>query len=259
MEQRKKHFTTRAPKPRLPLQTGRKPVLEALHGSVTIEKIFILRSATGQEINEIKHLAREKNIPLSLVPIEKLNHLTTTQHQGVIAVTGVINYIEFQTAIDFVVSKGETPLFLLLDGVTDIRNIGAIARSALCLGAQAIVLPTSNSAMLNEEAVKSSAGALSKILICRIPSTPQAIDLCKLNGIQIIGTMMKGDTPVYKCNYTLPSLIIMGAEGNGISKDVIKRADNLIHIPMANNFDSLNVSVACGIILYEANKQRLTQ
>ncbi len=241
----------------LPLMIGRKPVLEALQQGTTIEKIFLLRSATGPEITAIKQLAREQNIPLSQVPVEKLNNLTKAQHQGIVAWTSLLQYVDLQNAISHVVEQGQTPLFMLLDGVTDVRTVGAIARTALCCGAQGIILPTSSSASLTEDAIKTSAGALKKILLCRIPSVPQAIDVMRLNGIQVLGTQMKGSIPVFEADLSSPCCIVMGAEDTGISKDVIKRADTLIRIPMAANFDSLNVSVAAGMILYEAMRQRL--
>jgi 23S rRNA (guanosine2251-2'-O)-methyltransferase len=241
----------------LPLLVGRKPVLEALELGTTIEKIFLLRTATGPEIAEIKLKAREFNIPISQVPVEKLDYMTKAQHQGIVAWTSLLQYIDLQAGISFVVEKGEVPLFLMLDGITDVRNVGAIARSALCCGAQGIILPTSHAASLTEEAIKTSAGALRKILLCRTPSVQQAMDVLRLNGIQILGTQMKGSVPVYESNLTIPSVIVMGAEDTGISKDVLKRADQLIRIPMVTNFDSLNVSVAAGMILYEALRQRL--
>jgi len=241
----------------LPLLIGRKPLLEALQQGTTIEKIFLLRSATGPEIVTIKQLAKERNIPVSQVPVEKLNNLTKAQHQGVVAWTSLLQYTDLQEAISFVVEQGQTPLFILLDGVTDVRNVGAIARTALCCGAQGIILPTSSSASLTEEAVKTSAGALHKILLCRTPSVPQAIDVLRLNGIQVLGTQMKGSVPVFETDMKGPSCVVMGAEDTGISKDVIRRADVLIRIPMAAAFDSLNVSVASGMILYEAMRQRM--
>ena len=241
----------------LPLLVGRKPVLEALEQGTAMEKIFLLRTATGADINTIKKLAKDLNIPVSQVPVEKLDYLTKVQHQGVVAWTSLLNYIDLQEGISYVVEQGQTPLFLMLDGVTDVRNVGAIARSALCCGAQGIILPTSHAASLTEDAIKTSAGALRKILLCRTPSVQQAMDVLRLNGIQILGTYMKGSVPVYESNLNIPTVVIMGAEDTGISKDVLKRADQLIHIPMVNSFDSLNVSVAAGMVLYEAMRQRL--
>ncbi len=241
----------------LPILIGRKPVLEALHDGTTIEKLFVLRSATGEEMGKIKKMAHERNIPISVVPVEKLNRLTKAQHQGVVAWTSLLEYVDLQSAISHVVEKGETPLFVLLDGVTDVRNVGAIARSALCCGAQGIILPTSSSASLTEDAIKTSAGALKKILLCRVTSVPQAIDILRLNGISVLGTEMKGSVPVHEADMIIPSCIVMGAEDKGISKDVLRRADALIHIPMSKSFDSLNVSVAAGMVLYEAQRQRI--
>lgn len=244
-------------KPSLPLIIGRKPLLEALQQGTAIEKIFLLRNATGEEINHIKKLAKERDIPLSQVPVEKLNNFTKAQHQGVVAWTSILSYTELQDAISHVVEQGETPLFVLLDGVTDVRNVGAIARSALCCGAQGLILPTSSSASLTEEAVKTSAGALRRILLCRTPSVSQAIDVLRLNGIQVLATQLQGSQPVYKADFTMPSCIVMGAEDKGIGNEVKKLADAFIHIPMVSNFDSLNVSVATGMILYEAMRQRI--
>lgn len=241
----------------LPLLIGRKPILEALQNGTAIEKIFILRTATGEEVNNIKKLARERNIPLSQVPEEKLNNMTRTTHQGVVAYTSLLEYVELQDAVSHVIEQGEVPLFILLDGVTDTRNVGAIARTALCCGAHGLILPTSSSASLTEEAIKTSAGALKNILLCRTPSVEQAIDVLRLNGVQVAGTQMKGSVPVHKTDLTAPTCIVMGAEDTGISKDVLKRADVLIHIPMSGNFNSLNVSVATGMVLYEAMRQRL--
>ena len=241
----------------LPVLIGRKPVLEALEQGTAIEKIFLLRSATGPEVSAIKNSARTNNVPLALVPIEKLDGLTRSQHQGVVAITSLLRYVELQDGISYVVDQGKTPLFLMLDGVTDVRNVGAIARSALCCGGQALVLPTSHAVTLNEDAVKTSAGALNKIILCRVPSVQQAIDIFRLNGIQVLGTQMKGSVPVYESDLKIPSVVVMGAEDTGISKEVLKRADQLIRIPMASNFDSLNVSVAAGMIMYEALRQRL--
>ncbi len=243
----------------LPLLVGRKPVLEALEQGVTIEKIFLLRTATGTDVAAIKQKARELNIPVSQVPVEKLDYLTKVQHQGVVAWTSLLQYTDLQAGISYVVEKGEVPLFLMLDGVTDVRNVGAIARSALCCGAQGIILPTSHAASLTEEAIKTSAGALRKILLCRTPSVQQAMDVLRLNGIQILGTQMKGSVPVFESDLTIPTVVVMGAEDTGISKDVLKKADQLIRIPMVTNFDSLNVSVAAGMIMYEALRQRMLQ
>jgi len=238
---------------------GRMPLLEALRNGDAIEKIFMLRTATGDEIQNIKQLAKQKLIPVSQVPVEKLNQLTKSAHQGVVAWAGLVQYLDLQDVISFVTEKGQTPLLLLLDGLTDVRNVGAIARTALCCGAHALILPASNSAALTEEAIKTSAGALRQLMLCRIPSVEQALDVLSMNGIHVKATAMKGSVPVYKSDFTIPSCIVMGAEDTGISTSVKKRADEYVHIPMAKAFDSLNVSVAAGMMLYEAMKQRLVR
>ena len=231
--------------------------MEALQRGQYIEKLFLLRTATGTEIHAIKQYAHQVAIPISMVPAEKLDSFTKVAHQGVVAITALIPYYDLQTIISNVVEAGEVPLMLLLDGVKDVRNVGAIARTAWCCGVQALILPTSHSASLTEEAIKTSAGALNQIKVCRAVSVPQAIDTLKLNGIQLLGTQMHSSTPVYQSELTLPTCIVLGGEDTGISKDVLKRADSLIHIPMYNKFDSLNVSVAAGMILYEVVKQRM--
>ncbi len=246
----------RPPRPSLPLLTGRKPVLEALSGGTAIEKIFLLRSSTGEEVAAIRRLARERDVPLAFVPVEKLDALTRGAHQGVVALAGLLNYTDLQSGISHAVESGDTPLFILLDGVTDVRNIGAIARTALCCGAQALILPTSHAPTLGDEAVKTSAGALQKLTLCRAPSVEGAVETLRLNGIAVVGTYLRGSIPVYEADLSGPVCIVMGAEDTGISKDVIRRADTLVRIPMPGMFDSLNVSVAAGMILYEAVRQR---
>jgi 23S rRNA (guanosine2251-2'-O)-methyltransferase len=243
------------PKP-LRLIIGRNPVVEALTGGTAIEKIFLLRSASGEDINTIKRLAAQLNIPLTQVPGEKLDRFTKTNHQGVVALAGLLQYVELQDGISHVVDSGATPLLIMLDGVTDVRNIGAIARTAWCSGVQGLILPTSHAATLGEDAIKTSAGALNKIMLLRSPSVQQAMDVMRLNGIQILGTELRASIPVYEADFSGPTCIVMGAEDKGISKEVIKRADTLIHIPMATKFDSLNVAVATGMVLYEAMRQR---
>jgi 23S rRNA (guanosine2251-2'-O)-methyltransferase len=240
----------------LRLIVGRNPVVEALTGGTAIEKIFLLRSASGEDISKIKRLAAQLNIPLAQVPQEKLDRFTKAQHQGVVALAGLLQYVELQDGISHIVESGATPLLVMLDGVTDVRNIGAIARTAWCCGVQGLILPTSHAATLGEEAIKTSAGALNKIMLLRTPSAQQAMDVLRLNGIQVLGTELRASIPVHEADFSAPTCIVMGAEDKGISKEVIKRADKLIHIPMATKFDSLNVSVATGMVLYEAMRQR---
>ncbi|SJZ50794.1 23S rRNA (guanosine(2251)-2'-O)-methyltransferase RlmB [Sediminibacterium ginsengisoli] len=239
------------------LVIGRQPLIEALQTGKPIDKILLHKNASGDVIQQIRLLAREKQVPIQQVPQEKLNGLTRANHQGVVAFTALVQYMDLQQVIDHVVSNGELALFLMLDGVTDVRNIGAIARSALCCGAQAIIIPDKGVGALNEEAMKSSAGALEHIHICRVNSLLKAVDTLHLNGIQVFTSEMRADKNVFELDMTSPCCVIMGDEGRGVQAHLAKAADAFFRIPMKGNFDSLNVSVAAGIVLYEAMKQRL--
>ncbi len=236
---------------------GRNPVTEALKSGETIDKILLFKNASGDVINEIRQLAKEQNIPLQYVPTEKLNSLTTVNHQGVIAFKSRIIYHDLQQVIDGVLSKGGRALFLMLDGVTDIRNIGAIGRSAVCCGVQAIIIPDKGVGALNEDAVKSSAGALQQLQICRVNSLLKAIDTLHSNGIKVFTSEMKASKKLYELDLTESCCIVMGSEEKGVQAYLSKAADDRFTIPMKSNFDSFNVSVATGIILYEAVKQQI--
>jgi 23S rRNA (guanosine2251-2'-O)-methyltransferase len=236
---------------------GRQPLVEALQTGKAIDKILLQKNATGDVINTIRKLARDQNVPIQLVPIEKLNGMTKANHQGILAFVARVQYMDLQQVIDHVVSNGDLPLFLMLDGVTDVRNIGAIARSAVCCGAQAIIIPDKGVGALNEEAMKSSAGALEQIHICRVNSLLKAVDTMHLNGIKIFTSEMRAEQNVFELPFTDPCCIIMGDEGKGVQPYLAKAADHFFKIPMAASFDSFNVSVATGIILYEAMKQRM--
>lgn len=236
---------------------GRNPVVEALHANENIDKILLFKNASGDVINDIRNTAKKLNVPVQYVPSEKLNSITNINHQGVIAFKSAIVYQDLQQIIDWVISQGDTPLFLMLDGITDVRNIGAIARSAVCTGVQAIIIPDKGVGALNEDAVKSSAGALEKINICRVSSLANAVDTLHLNGIKVFASEMNAENQLFQLEFSEPCCIVMGDEGKGIQSFILKSADDTFSIPMKNNFDSFNVSVACGISLYEAMKQRL--
>jgi 23S rRNA (guanosine2251-2'-O)-methyltransferase len=236
---------------------GRNPVVEALKQQAGIDKILLFKNASGDVINEIRKLAKEQNIPVQYVPNEKLNSLTNINHQGIIAYRSSVQYHDVQSVIDYVNNNGETVLFLMLDGVTDVRNIGAIARSAVCCGAQAIIVPDKGVAAINEDALKSSAGALEKIYVCRVNSLLKTVDDLHLNGIKIFTSEMHAKKKLYELNLNEPCCVIMGSEEKGVQTYLSKAADEHFSIPMKGDFDSLNVSVAAGIILYEAMKQRL--
>ena len=236
---------------------GRQPVIEAISSGRSIDKIFFQKNISGQSIGEIRKLAKENNIPIQQVPPEKLHSMTRANHQGCIAIAGLVKYLDLQEVIDHVVSKGEVPLFLMLDGITDVRNIGGITRTAVCCGAQAIIIPDKGVGLLNEEAMKSSAGALEKMQVCRVTSLLKAIDDLHWNGIKVFTSEMKADKKIFEIEFTDPCCIVIGGEEKGVQPYLSKAADTFFSIPMVGGFDSLNVSVAAGIILYEAMKQRL--
>ena len=169
----------------------------------------------------------------------------------------IIQFFDLQQSIDHVIAKGDTPLFIMLDGVTDVRNIGAIARTALCCGAQIMIIPDKGIGAINEDAMKSSAGALQKIMVCRVNSLLKAIDTLHLNGIMVFTSEMKSDLKVFEIDFKQPACIVVGSEDKGIQPYITKAADQHYTIPMAGKFDSLNVGIAAGIALFEASKQRM--
>jgi 23S rRNA (guanosine2251-2'-O)-methyltransferase len=236
---------------------GRQPLVEAIESGRAIDKILFQRNISGESIGEIRKLAKANNIPIQQVPPEKLHSITRANHQGVIAFAAIVQYMDLQQSIDHIVSNASVPLFIMLDGITDVRNIGAIARTAVCCGAQAMIIPDKGIAALNEEALKSSAGALEKIQICRVNSLLKAIDTLHLNGMKVFASEMNAETKVFELNFKEPCCIVMGSEDKGIQPYVSKAVDQHFTIPMIGDFDSLNVSVAAGIILYEAMKKRL--
>jgi 23S rRNA (guanosine2251-2'-O)-methyltransferase len=239
------------------LVIGRKAVTAAIHSGQQLDRIYIDTRAQGQDINEIKKLAAENNIPINFVPEAKLNGFNIAGHEGCVAQIAKVQYHELQNVISFINEKGETPLFLILDGITDIRNIGGIARTAYCCGVHAIVIPDKGVAALNEDAILTSAGALEKIPVCRVNSLMKAVDELHLNGIRVFASDMKAASNVFDCDFKIPSAIVLGSEEKGIYPALMKICDERIKIPMARDFESLNVSVAAGIILYEVMKQRI--
>lgn len=244
------------------LITGRQPVMEAIKAGQSIERIFLSKHATGEIVGNLRKMARQFHIPVNNVPEEKLNRLHPARKsgnandQGCVAIVAKVDYLDLQEVISHVVEKGETPLFVIVDGVTDVRNIGAMARSALCCGAQAMILPEKGVAPLNEEAIKSSAGALEHLSVCRVSHLKGAVKTLQLNGFQILASEGSGETFVQDCDWTVPTAVIMGSENVGVQASLLKSADEIFKIPMATDFDSFNVSVATGIVLYEAMKQR---
>lgn len=231
-------------------------MVEAIQGGRAIDKILFQRNVSGESIGDIRRLAKEYNIPIQQVPPEKLHSYTRANHQGVIAFAALVAYMNLQQVIDHVVGEGGLPLFVMLDGVTDVRNIGAIARTAVCCGAQALIIPDKGTGALNEEAIKSSAGALEKINVCRVNSLMKTVDELHLNGIKVFASEMTATEKLADLNFTEPCCVIMGGEENGVFPALMKICDGQFKIPMKGDFESLNVSVATGMILYEVMRQR---
>lgn len=237
---------------------GPQKVLKALKDHEQIDRIFIAHQFHINGFDEIKKLSEDQRIPINRVPVEKINGFNIQDHEGCVALKGKIQYQDLQQVISFVVEKGEIPLLMILDGITDVRNIGALARTAWCCGVQAIVIPDKGIGALNDDAIAASAGALELIYVCRVQSLTEAVEELHLNGIEVFATDMQAVKQVYDLNFKGPSAIIMGSEDQGITKHLLKVSDHQCKIPMVSDFESLNVSVAAGMVLYEAMKQRLT-
>lgn len=238
------------------LVIGRKAVIEAMRSGKQLERIYLQSNVHGETVDEIRKLAEQHQVPINKVPVEKLNYFNVSNHEGCIAQIAKVQYQDLQDVISFVVDQGKTPLFLMLDGITDIRNIGGIARSAYCFGVDAIIIPDKGVGALNEDAILTSAGALEKIAVCRVNSLLKAIDDLHLNGIQVYASEMTAKTKVQDTDMTIPCAIIMGGEENGIYPALMKHSDVQFQVPMPGDFESLNVSVATGVILYEVVRQR---
>jgi 23S rRNA (guanosine2251-2'-O)-methyltransferase len=236
---------------------GTRAVIEALDAGKEIEKILLQKGLSNQLYNQLRQALRGQTIPLQFVPPEKLSRLTKSNHQGVIAYLTEITYYSTEDLLPEVFEKGKTPFLLMLDRITDVRNFGAIARSAECAGVDFIIIPSRGAAQINGDAIKTSAGALHRLKVCREDNLKKTIDYLKESGLQIVACHEKTEDSIYDADLTKPSVIIMGSEENGISNEYIKKSDMQVKIPMPGEIASLNVSVATGIILFEAVKQRL--
>ncbi len=236
---------------------GIRAILEAIEAGKSIDKVLLRREIGGDLAKELIEKVREYDIVMQRVPLEKLNRITMKNHQGAIALLSPVGYHKVDNVIPQLYEDGKTPLAVVLDGVTDARNFGAIARSADCAGVDFIVIPERGSASASSDAVKASAGALFFVPVCRERDTLSAVRKLKDNGYLIVGASEKGAESYVKADYTVPVAIVMGAEDTGISPEVLKVCDTLAAIPILGNIGSLNVSVAAGVMLYEAVRQRL--
>ena len=239
------------------LVIGKKPVIEAIESGKTLDRIYLYNKATGDLVNQVKSLAIRYHIPVNYVPVEKLDSFNIENHEGCVALLSKIHYYNLQEIILWVVEKGQSPLFLVLDGITDIRNIGAIARTAYSTGVQALIIPDKGVGALNEDAILTSAGALEKLPVCRVNSLMKAIDELHLNGIKVLASEMTAAKTIFELDFNGPLAIVMGSEEKGIYPALLKQCDEQFKIPMMGGFESLNVSVATGMILYEIMKQRM--
>ena len=238
---------------------GLRPILEALSAGRTLEKIFLLRGTKNSLVADISTAARAAGIPVQLVPGEKLDGLTRKNHQGAVAFVSPIDYAPLDTIVSGLFEEGKVPFLLLLDRITDVRNFGAIARTAECLGVQAIVVPGRGAAQINGDALKTSAGALNILPVCRENNLHETIRFLQQSGVTIVACTEKADEAVgaTQADFTGPVAILMGSEEDGISPDLLNLADVKLRVPMSGQIQSLNVSVAAGIMLFEVARQRV--
>jgi len=235
------------------LTFGIRSVIEAIKQGKTINKILLQKGLTGELIKELLVLVHKENIVVQKVPVQKLNHMVKKNHQGVIAMISPVAYHQIDWLVQQVYEKGEDPFILILDRVKDVRNFGAIARTAECFGVHAIVIPSKDSALITNDAVKTSAGALFKIPVCKVTSLNAAVDFLKGCGLKIFSCTEKSDTLINKVETTGPKALIMGSEQDGVDSQLIKASDVNFKIPMTGSIASLNVSVACGIAIHQLN------
>jgi 23S rRNA (guanosine2251-2'-O)-methyltransferase len=231
-------------------------VMEALQEGTSLNKVFIQKDIHSERIKEIIQKLKQYEIPFQFVPKEKLNRLTSKPHQGIVAMGSVVEFESIDTVLPGIFEQGETPFICLVDGVTDVRNFGAIARSAECFGLHALVAPAQGSAMLNADALKASAGALNRISICREINFMRSIQLIKNSGLQLVACTEKAEKNIDQADFSAPTAVILGSEGNGISEELLALCDDMVKIPMTGEISSLNVSVAAGILFYEGMRKR---
>ncbi|WP_044240745.1 23S rRNA (guanosine(2251)-2'-O)-methyltransferase RlmB [Flexithrix dorotheae] len=236
---------------------GINPIAEALEAGKEIDKLYIQRDIKNDHLKSLVNMANDNNVPIAKVPLEKLNKFTLKAHQGAVAFLSSITYASLDNIITNLFAEGKTPFILILDQITDVRNFGAISRTAECAGVNAIVIPHKGAAQIGPDALKTSAGALNHIQVCREVSLKDTVRYLQDSGLQVIACTEKAEEDIYKIDYTIPTAIIMGSEETGISNDLIRIADELAKIPMSGKVSSLNVSVATGTVLFEAVRQKI--
>ncbi len=236
---------------------GIRAVIEAVNSKKSIDKVFVQKGLRGELFQELERLLRSEKINMSYVPVEKLNRLVKGNHQGVVAQISPIEFYDIEDLVLSVIESGKTPLFLLLDQLSDVRNFGAIIRTAECTGVSGIIIQKKGGAPINGDTIKTSAGAIFKIPICKVDHIKDAVFHMQASGINVVAATEKAENTLYDIDFKLPIAIIMGSEGKGINPSVLKVSDHLAKLPILGEIESLNVSVACGAFLYEAVRQRL--
>ena len=237
---------------------GTRAVMEAIHASQDIDKILIQKNLNNPLIRQLISLARDYKIPMQRVPVQKLNRYTRKNHQGVVCLLSAIGYASLDHIISQAFSEGRSPLIVLLDRITDVRNLGAIARSADAAAADALVTPLTGQAQITPEAIKASAGALNHLPVCRVSKLNTAIKDLQHSGIQVVACTEKAEQTMYQADFKIPTAILMGSERDGITPALLASCDQTVKIPMAGKISSLNVSVATALILFECVRQRLS-
>lgn len=236
---------------------GIRAIIEAINAGKTIDKVFLQKGLKGELFNELESLLNKASINKSYVPIEKLNRLTNKNHQGAVALISPIAFHDMESLVLNVMESGKTPLFLLLDQLSDVRNFGAIIRTAECTGVHGIIIQKKGSAPINGDTIKTSAGAVFKVPICKVDHIKDAVFYMQASGIKVIAATEKTNNTLYDVSFTEPCAIIMGSEGRGINPSTLKIVDAKAKLPLFGTIESLNVSVACGAFLYEAIRQRI--
>jgi 23S rRNA (guanosine2251-2'-O)-methyltransferase len=236
---------------------GIRAILEALNSEKPIDKVWLLKGTQSKLFEQLLYKLREKNIAFSFVPVERLSRFSEKNHQGAVARIGAIKTVEMEPLIEGIMQTNKNPLFLLLDGITDVRNFGAILRSAAASGIDAVFIPSSGSAPLNGDTIKTSAGGAFKVPISKVNHLKDVLFYLKAQEVSILALTEKASQTIYQQDLKGPTALIFGSEDIGISSGVLKLADVKAKLPIENEIDSLNVSVACGIVFYEAIRQRL--
>lgn len=237
---------------------GIQSVQETIKAGNEIERIIVQKELEKSlKIKEIIDTCRANEIPYSKAPLERLNKITRKNHQGVIAFISPIRYVKLSNIVQNIFEQGKNPLLLVLDRITDVRNFGAICRTAECAGVDAIVIPQKGSAQINSDAMKTSSGALNFIPVCRETDLLQAIQYLQESGLQIVACTEKAAKTIHQADLTIPTALVMGSEEDGISNEIIRKADMMVKIPLTGQVGSLNVSVATGVVVFEALRQRL--